>query len=239
MSTLKADIYRIYKGKLGVISLIFLALIGVFFTLISKEKNAFEALKGVLQFGNTLLPIFLTNIFMIVWGNEFTYRTINNVLVTGKKRASIFTVKYLLALMLTVVFALVFMTSASIAIYFKVGSFQVIDVLKIFAVQLPIYFAITSFGVLIFILIPTTYVAVAVFVSLAMIGDNFISTLISSYLSNWEKLIDTLFFKNLQIVVNLKEIPEETLRIIITSGIIYGIIGFIIAYSLFNTKEFK
>nr|WP_088327667.1 hypothetical protein [Bacillus cereus] len=239
MNLLKADLYRIFKGKLGIISLIFLVLIGVGFSLLEKNSNPLEEIYSAWGMGIGLLPIFLTNIYMIVWGNEFTSRTVNNVLITGNKREIFFFSKFLLTFLLTLLSVIVLTSAIVLTVWINVGVFSVMEVLKIFVVQLPIYFAITAFGVLIFNVVRVPYVAVVLFISSAFIGDAFVSNIISIYFSNFDYLLDTLFFSNLSNLIGLKDISSNTLKLMISSGVIYGLIATTLAYTSFKTREFK
>ncbi|EPI01856.1 hypothetical protein D920_00398 [Enterococcus faecalis 13-SD-W-01] len=214
-------------------------MIGIGFTLLTKDKFSLDTVKNTVRMSSVLLPIFLTNIYMIIWGDEFSHRTINNLLVVKKNRFKIFVIKYFLTFALTLIFSLVIILACSFTTWFKIGGFPLLEILKILAAQLPIYFAVTSFGTLIFIGIPTSYAAVAVFISLAMIGDNFISSIISTFLPNLEYFLDTLFFTNLSNIVDFSIISPDTFRVMMLSGIIYGIFGAILSYMIFSIKEFK
>lgn len=239
-NSLKSDLYRIFKGKLCLISLLSISLFAIFLSFFSgDDQPALSSVKELLQVGGMLLPVFFTNIFVVTFGNEFTLRTINNSLIAGVSRIKSFFGKLLLALLLTTVFVSCFALVSSLATTFHTGDFTLVDTFKLVLMQLPIYFAITSLGVLCFNLIKTTYVAVAAFVTLGFVGEALLGNIITSYLPNLDFLIETFLFNNVSTMLHYTELSQKDLWTTLGSAILYTILAITISIYSLNKREFK
>ncbi|MCZ2259985.1 hypothetical protein [Sporosarcina sp. G11-34] len=236
---LKSDFFRIIKGKLCFYSAVGMVVLGAFFSFLGSDKPAFEIVQSGLSSSSLFLPIFLTNILVIVWGHEFSYRVVNNSLISGIKRSTFFLSKTILTFILTILFILIYSLSLFATTYALQGGFDPLPLVKIVLAQIPLYLTASALGILLFNTIKSTYVSVAAFISIAFIGDSFISNIIATYLPKLESILDTLFFTNIRSVTNLPDLSTNLLLTIFTSSIAYALLALFVSYSSFNTREFK
>lgn len=240
INTLKADFYRIIKSSLGFYSVVGLMILGVIFGFMASADNTPELIiRSGLSNGALLLPVFLTNVFMISWGHEFSYRVVNNSLIAGMKRSTFFMSKTALTFLLTILFVGVYAISLMATTWVLKGGFSLIMAFKPLLAQLPLYLAASSLGILLFNALKASYISVAAFISLAFVGDTIFSNIISTYFGKVDFVLDTLFFSNLRIVTDLSAISNSQLQTVLVSSVIYGLIALFISFSLFNTREFK
>ncbi|MBO0421354.1 hypothetical protein [Enterococcus plantarum] len=238
-NTLKADFYRIIKSALGFYSIVGLMVLGLLFAFLGKDTSALETIESGLGNGTLLLPVFLTNVFVIAWGHEFSFRIVNNSLISGMKRSQFFISKVLLTFILTLIFVGMYTGSLLLGTYFFSGGFDIMPVFKVIALQIPLYLAAGSLGILLFNVLKTSYVCIAAFISIAFIGDNLLGNVISTYFSQYDFILDTLFFSNLRTVVGYEALSQGTLQLMIVSSVIYGFLALIVSFNVFQKREFK
>lgn len=239
VKSIKADIYRILKSASGFYATAILLLLGIFFSFVGKDNSSKEIIENGLSNGTLLLPVFLTNTFVISWGHEFSYRLVNNSLISGIKRYQFFFSKVLLTFFLTVIFISVFSVSLFISTYFISGSVPVMSSLKILMLQLPLYLAASSLGILLFNVLNSSYLSIATFISIAFIGDTLIGTVISTYFSNFDVLLDTMFFSNLRNLIGYQNLSDHTIQVMVVSSLAYSVVALLISFQVFRKREFK
>ncbi|MDE5055516.1 hypothetical protein NDK25_25190 [Niallia taxi] len=240
INTLKADIFRIIKGSLCVYSLLGLMILGILFSLLgSNNSTATEMVQSGLSNSALLLPIFLTNILMVAWGHEYSYRVVNNALIAGMQRSTFFLTKTFLTFLLVIVFIATYVITLMIATLIIKGGFPILPSLKIVLIQIPLYLAGSSIGILLFNVIHVPYVSVAAFISIALIGDSIISNIVSTYFPNLDYVLDTLLFSNLRNLVDLSVVSSEYLWTALSSGVIYAVVALLISFNTFSKREFK
>lgn len=241
MYLLKSDIYRIIKSSLCFYSMAGLILLGVFFGFLgaSSTDTAEELIQSGLSNGSMLIPVFLTNVFMVAWGHEFNYRVVNNSLIAGMSRKTFFFSKTVLTFLLTILFVTVYAASLISVAFILKGSFPLTVALKPVLVQLPLYLAASCVGILLFNVLQASYTSVAAFIAIAFIGDTILSNIISNYLEKFDFLLDTLFFSNLRNITDLAVITNDQLQTALISSVIYGVIALLISFNVFRNREFK
>lgn len=238
-SLIKSDIYRIIKGNLGIISLLGITTLAIFIGVMSGKGDSVEALTGGLSIGTMVLPIFFTNIFMITFGNDYSYRVVNNSLISGIKRSTYYFSKVILTFLLATVYVFIFSLVLVVTLKVTTGELMVVEAAKIFIAQLPLYLGASAIGIVCFNFIKTPYIAVAAFISLAFVGDNFISIIVSNFVPKLEGVLDTLIFTNLGQLVGVNAISTQSLMTIIVSCVIYSVCLIFIGYRSVKTREFK
>lgn len=236
---LKSDFFRIIKGRLCFYSAVGMIVLGIFFSFIGSDKTAFEIVQSGLSNSSIFVPIFLTNILVIVWGHEFSYRVVNNSLISGIKRSTFFLSKTVLTFILTILFILIYTFSLFTTTFVLQGAFDALPLIKIVLAQIPLYLTASALGVLLFNTIKSTYVSVAAFISIAFIGDSFISNIVATYFPKIESILDTLFFSNIRSLTNLSDLSTNFLTTIFASSFAYTLLALFISYSSFSTREFK
>lgn len=240
INTLKADFYRIIKSSLGFYSVAGLILVGVIFGFLASADNTPQLIvQSGLANGALLIPVFLTNIFMIAWGHEFSYRVVNNSLIAGMKRSTFFFSKTLLTLLLTVLFVGIFAGSLMLTAFLLKGGFSLTAAMKPLLAQLPLYLTASCLGILLFNVLKASYISVAAFISIAFVGDTIFSNVISTYLEKLDFILDTLFFSNLRMVTDLSTVSADQFQTIMVSSVLYGVIALFISFSVFSNREFK
>lgn len=240
ISTLKADFYRIFKSSLGFYSVAGLVVVGIAFGFLASSDNTPQLIiQSGLSNGALLIPVFLTNIFMISWGHEFSYRVVNNSLISGMKRSTFFASKTILTFLLTILFIGVYATSLMITTWALKGGFSLSAALKPLLAQLPLYLAASSLGILLFNGLKASYISVAAFISLAFVGDTIFSNIISTYFAKFDFILDTLFFSNLRMVTDLSALSSSQVQTIFISSAIYAALALLISFRLFKNREFK
>lgn len=235
---IKSDLYRIIKGQLGLISILGISVLAVFFGSLS-NGDALESLVGGFSIGSMVLPIFFTTIFMITFGNEFSYRVVNNSLISGIKRHTYYASKVLLTFFMTVVYVLVFSIVLVVVLKVTTGDLMIVAASKIFIAQLPLYLGVSTVGIVCFNFIKTPYIAVAAFISLAFVGDNFVGSVVSNFLPKFDFVSETFIFTNLGNVVAVGNGSYDSLNKALISCLIYSVILIVIGYQSIKTREFK
>lgn len=239
INIIKSDIFRIYKGKQCVFSMLGLTVLGIFLMVISGESSGFEAVKGGLTNGGMFIPLFLTNILVVVWGHEFNYRVVNNTLIAGVSREHYFISKVILTYVLTILFVSIYSVSLIVTAAILKGSIPMVIILKIIGIQLPFYLMAVSIGIFLFNSIQAIYVSVSLFIILAFIGDSLVSMIISTYLPKLDMILDTMIFTNISSVVDIQSLSTNLVGTMLISGCLYLVIAVSSSFILFNKRELK
>ncbi|MFD2307304.1 ABC transporter permease [Enterococcus termitis] len=241
INLLKSDGYRIVKSSLCFYSISGLILLGAFFGFLgsSSTDTAKDLIESGLSNGSMLIPIFLTNIFMVCWGHDFNYRVVNNSLIAGVSRKTFFLSKVVLTFLLTLLFVSVYAVSLMVTTILLKGGFPLDVAIKPFLVQLPLYLAASCLGICLFNVFQASYTSVAAFIAIAFIGDTILSNIISNYFEKFDVLLDTLFFSNLRSITDLTVFTSEQLQTALLSSLIYGLIALAVSFNVFRNREFK
>lgn len=240
VNTLKADFYRIIKSSLGFYSMAGLIVLGIIFGFLASADNAPQLMvQSGLSNGALLVPVFLTNVFMIAWGHEFSYRVVNNSLIAGMKRSTFFFSKTILTFLLTILFVMTFAGSLIGTTWLLKGGFSLVVALKPFVAQLPLYLTTSCLGILLFNALKVSYISVAAFISIAFVGDTIFSNIVSTYFGKLDFILDTLFFSNLRMVTDLSAVSASQFQTIMISSVLYGAVALLISFHLFSNREFK
>ncbi len=239
LSLLKSDSYRILKGKLGFYSVAGLIIFGIFFGIVRDDTPSLEVIQDGLSSASIFVSIFMINIFIIVWGHEFTYRVVNNSLIFGIKRWVYFLSKVVLTFGMVILFLVIYTGALASTVWITGGGFSLIEMIKIMLLQLPLYFSVSLIGVLLFNVIKSSNVATAVFVALILIGEGLASSIISSYFLAANALLDTLLFTNIRQLTDYQNVSNQTFVIVFSSALVYSIIFYVCSYMLFKERDFK
>lgn len=239
LNILKSDSYRIIKGQLGLISLLGIMVLAIFFGSISSDGDVLETLVGGLSIGTMILPIFFTTIYMMTFGNEFSYRVINNSLISGIKRHTYYISKVLLTFIMTIIYVVAFALTLVLTLKVTTGDWMIAEASKIVMAQLPLYLGVSSIGILCFNLIKTPYIAVAAFISVAFVGDNLIGSIVETFLPKLDFMLETFIFTNLGTLVGITTLSTQTLTTIMISCFIYSVVIIVIGYQSIKIREFK
>lgn len=240
MAILSADFYRILKGKLGLISLISVIGLIIFgYVVFNFQQGESSPVLSIIRIITGFIPIFLTNIYMIVWGDEFSQRVINNVLITKIARVKVFVIKFILAYLLTLIFVAIVLMTIIIIAYSLGYKVDILDLLLRIGVQSFSYFVLTGIAALLFTCLSKPYVAVAIFISYAIVIESIASNLIIAYFPKFISVVETLPTYTLIEVINVETVKSSFVSTTILASLGYGIVLFIISCFIFMRKEFK
>lgn len=236
---LRADFYRIRKGNQGVISMILILILGIFLTAIGKEYDTKELIESALSSGSLFMPILFSNILMITWGYEFSYRTVNNALIAKANRLKFFISKVLLSFLLTLGYLFLYAISIILGTVIFKGRIEIIYTIKLILAQFPMYLAVISLGTLLFHVVDAIYVAVAIFLVISLLGDSITSLVISTYFKNFGFLMDYQFVANISKITNMSFLPLNTILIYMGSAVAFCVVFMAVSYQVFARREFK
>lgn len=235
----KSDVYRILRGRVSMFSLLGIIILSIVLGSASESGKNIDSLIGIFSIGTMVLPLFFTSIYMATFGNEFSYRVINNSLVSGVKRSTYYLGKVILTFLMTTVFVLVFFSVLTLALKIRTNTLYINEFLRVLVAQVPLYIGVSSIGILCYNLIKTPYIANVVFVSIAFIGDNLLNSIIGTFLPRLEFLSDTFIFSNLNNVVVVAIADNKISGSIFVSCIIYSFILVLSGYFLIQRRELK
>lgn len=228
---LKADLFKIYKEKKLVTSLLILAVLALLSAFLFNYDKSSKNTASILQLLAQIMPLFFvvpTNIF---FGEDFTYRTINNIVIKRQERYPLFIYKVIS----TVIFNYAYVGLAYIsACLFRIllgGKINVYLVAKVFGQQLPLITCLSLLGITLFIFFKKTTQAYLAFILLTLLFDN-ICQLILSNILHISIPSDYFLFLSLQNIGGV-----STLTIGMSS--LFSIIYLVFSYHLFNKKELK
>lgn len=239
LKLIKSDVYRIIKGNLCFYSAIGLILFGIFFGIVSDDTPSFEVIQDGLGSASIFVSIFLINIFIIIWNHEFTHRVVNNSLVFGIKRETYFLSKILITLAMTFLFLIIYTVSLAVTVMITGGGFSILEMLKIVILQTPLYLSVSLLGVLLFNLVQSGNIAASLFVAIILVGEGIISSIVSTFISNADALLDTLLFTNIRQLTDYVNISSQTMITIFGSAFIYSLLCGVFSYKTFKERDFK
>ncbi|HFU4217486.1 TPA: ABC transporter permease [Streptococcus suis] len=225
----KADLFKIQKEQRLTISLGILALLSFLsaFLLHGNEDFTSSLIQLLSQF-ITLFFIVPANLF---FGEDFTYRTINHIIIKQQTRKRVFFYKVLATLVLDLAYILLaYLLSSSVGLLLgDPVDFAVI--IQSFIVQTPLFICISLLSILIFVKSNKVNQAYLAFSLISLLFDN-ISNLITSNLLHMKLPTDYFLFLSLQQGDN---ISRQSIGVSFMATILY----LYLSYFIFSRKELK
>ncbi|WP_105158158.1 ABC transporter permease [Streptococcus suis] len=225
----KADLFKIQKEQRLTISLGILALLSFLsaFLLHGNEDFTSSLIQLLSQF-ITLFFIVPANIF---FGEDFTYRTINNIIIKQQTRKRVFFYKVLATLVLDLAYILLaYLLSSSVGLLLgDPVDFAVI--IQSFIFQTPLFICISLLSILIFVKSNKVNQAYLAFSLISLLFDN-ISNLITSNLLHMKLPTDYFLFLSLQ---QGDHISRLSMGVSFMATILY----LYLSYFIFSRKELK
>ncbi|HFU4462841.1 TPA: ABC transporter permease [Streptococcus suis] len=225
----KADLFKIQKEQRLTISLGILSLLSFLsaFLLHGNEDFTSSLIQLLSQF-ITLFFIVPANLF---FGEDFTYRTINNIIIKQQTRKGVFFYKVLATLVLDLSYILLaYLLSSSVGLLLGDRvDFEVI--IQSFIVQTPLFICISLLSILIFVKSNKVNQAYLAFSLISLLFDN-ISNLITSNLLHMKLPTDYFLFLSLQ---QGEHISRLSMGISFMATLIY----LYLSYFIFSRKELK
>ncbi|CYV65377.1 ABC transporter permease [Streptococcus suis] len=225
----KADLFKIQKEQRLTISLGILALLSFLsaFLLHGNEDFTSSLIQLLSQF-ITLFFIVPTNLF---FGEDFTYRTINNIIIKQQTRKGVFSYKVLATLVLDLAYILLaYLLSSSVGLLLG-DPVDVAVIIHSFIVQTPLFICISLLSILIFVKSNKVNQAYLAFSLISLLFDN-ITNLITSNLLHMKLPTDYFLFLSLQQGENISRL---SMGVSFMATILY----LYLSYFIFSRKELK
>ncbi|BCP62512.1 hypothetical protein SUT380_17000 [Streptococcus parasuis] len=225
----KADLFKIQKEQRLTISLGILALLSFLsaFLLHGNEDFTSSLIQLLSQF-ITLFFIVPANLF---FGEDFTYRTINNIIIKQQTRKRVFFYKVLATLVLDLAYILLaYLMSSSVGLLLG-DRVDFAVIIQSFIFQTPLFICISLLSILIFVKSNKVNQAYLAFSLISLLFDN-ISNLITSNLLHMKLPTDYFLFLSLQQRENIS-------RLSMSVSIIASLCYLYLSTFIFSRKEFK
>ncbi|CYV88959.1 ABC transporter permease [Streptococcus suis] len=225
----KADLFKIQKEQRLTISLGILALLSFLsaFLLHGNEDFTSSLIQLLSQF-ITLFFIVPANLF---FGEDFTYRTINHIIIKQQTRKRVFFYKFLATLVLDLAYILLaYLLSSSVGLLLG-DRVDFAVIIQSFIFQTPLFICISLLSILIFVKSNKVNQAYLAFSLISLLFDN-ISNLITSNLLHMKLPTDYFLFLSLQQGENIS-------RLSMGVSFIATILYLYLSYFIFSRKELK
>ncbi|HFR3670650.1 TPA: ABC transporter permease [Streptococcus suis] len=225
----KADLFKIQKEQRLTISLGILALLSFLsaFLLHGNEDFTSSLIQLLSQF-ITLFFIVPANLF---FGEDFTYRTINHIIIKQQTRKRVFFYKVLATLVLDLAYILLaYLLSSSVGLLLG-DPVDVAVIIQSFITQTPLFICISLLSILIFVKSNKVNQAYLAFSLMSLLFDN-ISNLITSNLLHMKLPTDYFLFLSLQQGENISRL---SMGVSFMATILY----LYLSYFIFSRKELK
>ncbi|MGV3087924.1 ABC transporter permease [Streptococcus suis] len=225
----KADLFKIQKEQRLTISLGILALLSFLSAfLLHGNKDFTSSLIQLLSQFITLFFIVPANLF---FGEDFTYRTINNIIIKQQTRKRVFFYKVLATLVLDLAYILLaYLLSSSVGLLLG-DRVDFAVIIQSFIAQTPLFICISLLSILIFVKSNKVNQAYLAFSLISLLFDN-ISNLITSNLLHIKLPTDYFLFLSLQQGENIS-------RLSMCISFMASMLYFYMSYVIFSKKEFK
>ncbi|HFI0517180.1 TPA: ABC transporter permease [Streptococcus suis] len=225
----KADLFKIQKEQRLTISLGILALLSFLsaFLLHGNEDFTSSLIQLLSQF-ITLFFIVPANLF---FGEDFTYRTINHIIIKQQTRKRVFFYKVLATLVLDLAYILLaYLMSSSVGLLLG-DRVDFAVIIQSFIFQTPLFICISLLSILIFVKSNKVNQAYLAFSLISLLFDN-ISNLITSNLLHMKLPTDYFLFLSLQQRENIS-------RLSMSVSFMATILYLFLSYFIFSRKELK
>ncbi|HEM6411747.1 TPA: ABC transporter permease [Streptococcus suis] len=225
----KADLFKIQKEQRLTVSLGILALLSFLsaFLLHGNEDFTSSLIQLLSQF-ITLFFIVPANLF---FGEDFTYRTINHIIIKQQTRKGVFFYKVLATLVLDLAYILLaYLLSSSVGLLLG-DRIDVAVIIQSFIVRVPLFICISLLSILIFVKSNKVNQAYLAFGLMSLLFDN-VSNLITSNLLHMKLPTDYFLFLSLQ---QGEHISRLSMGVSFMATLIY----LYLSYFIFSRKELK
>ena len=230
MNSLKADMYKFYWEKRGVLPSLLIGLLVLLFYLFFKSSNENEPVFRVLISNvSAFIPLLFISANLFLWGEDYSFRTINILLTKEKQRWKLFLYKTLGTICLSFLYVTIFYGLT--ALVYLEG--DLVLIVSTFLHQLPYYLVIISISLLIFQIFDKVYESCMIYTLYILLFDNLLVYVLPNY---GESVKDYLFM-----TLNLKASPDIShfTLINVCYPIVVSIAVIALALAVFSKKEFK
>lgn len=225
----KADLFKIYKEHRLFLSLGILLTLSILSAFLLRGNEGYTS--SVIQLLSQFITLFFIVPANLYFGEDFSNRTINNIIIKQPNRNQVFIYKALSTIFLNIVYVLIAYISSLL-----VGTLlsETVDfhlALTILTNQIPLFLCITFLCILLFVTLKRIPQAYLIYSLICLLFDN-LSHLISSNLLHLNLPSDVFLFQSLQ---NAESISVLTFILSTVSLILYCFLS----YFIFSRKEFK
>ena len=230
MNSLKADMYKFYWEKRGVLPSLLIGLLVLLFSLFFKSSNEDEpALRVFISNLSGFIPLLFISANLFFWGEDYSFRTINILITKEKQRWKLFLYKTLGTICLSFLYVTIFYSLT--ALVYLEG--DLVLIVSTFLHQLPYYLVIISISLLIFQIFDKVYESCMIYTLYILLFDNLLVYVLPNY---GESVKDYLFM-----TLNLKASPDIShfTLINVCYPIVVSLAVIVLALAVFSKKEFK
>ena len=230
MNSLKADMYKFYWEKRGVLPSLLIGLLVLLFSLFFKSSNEDEPAIGVLISNvSGFIPLLFISANLFFWGEDYSFRTINILLTKEKQRWKLFLYKTLGTICLSFLYVTIFYSLT--ALVYLEG--DLVLIVSTFLHQLPYYLVIISISLLIFQIFDKVYESCMIYTLYILLFDNLLVYVLPNY---GESVKDYLIM-----TLNLKASPGVSQFTLtnVSYPVLVSIVVIVLALAVFSKKEFK
>lgn len=230
MNSLKADMYKFYWEKRGVLPSLLIGLLVLLFSLFFKSSNEDEPVFRVLISNvSGFIPMLFISANLFFWGEDYSFRTINILITKEKQRWKLFLYKTLGTICLSFLYVTIFYSLT--ALVYLEG--DLVLIVSTFLHQLPYYLVIISISLLIFQIFDKVYESCMIYTLYILLFDNLLVYVLPNY---GESVKDYLFM-----TLNLKASPDIShfTLINVCYPIVVSLAVIVLALAVFSKKEFK
>ena len=230
MNSLKADMYKFYWEKRGVLPSLLIGLLVLLFYLFFKSSNENDPVFRVLISNvSGFIPLLFISANLFFWGEDYSFRTINILLTKEKQRWKLFLYKTLGTICLSFLYVTIFYSLT--ALVYLEG--DLVLIVSTFLHQLPYYLVIISISLLIFQIFDKVYESCMIYTLYILLFDNLLVYVLPNY---GESVKDYLFM-----TLNLKVSPSfsQFTLINVCYPIVASLAVIMLTFVVFSKKEFK
>ncbi len=233
-ASLKADLYRMRKERLSLVATIFLGLFTLAMTLGEMGNKTVAGAESSMATMTLFLVLFFLTPAKIFFGEEYSNRTINNVLIKQPNRLAVFTYKWFAMISLSLIYVLGVIAFITLLRFVTVGQFQLMPLLAAFVRQLPFYVLASSLCGALMTLLPKLYQTYVTYILLALLFDQIFLQL-SVFVLKTPIFAPFLMFNQLHASMAPNQVAPLSIGVAIVSSLAY----YDVTYYLFNKREFK
>ena len=234
MSNFKADIYKIRKERIFLISILLCILLEFLFTFVMREKSGDIGVIMTLSTSTAFLPLFFIAVDLFVWGEDFVSRTINTQIIKSKNRLSLFIYKVVTTVLYSTVHLLVAYLSVAVFRGIFADSISLSAVWNMAVYQYPYFLCVMFLSIFIFNYVDKVSYAQLIYIVVVILFDNLMSFSMENVIDP-ELLNHFLLFNQLKAITGSGDFLTPSVMI----ALIFSVLYFIFSYYLFSEREFK
>lgn len=223
---IKADSYRMFREKRGIVSFLILVVVTILLSNLSVGDKP-DKLNLLISNLSGFTPLFFIGFNIFFFGDDFTFRTVNYSVIK-QERWQVFLYKVIQIYSWCLIQILLIDALA----FFLTNATDGRQIVTIFFNQLPYYLCIISISIFIFNVFDKVYESTMFFTILTLLFDNLVSYFTIDF---GEGLAKLYMFLNLKTVVYSETFSVETVLYPVVGTILY----LFLSYYLFNKREFK